>query len=210
MAWRIGEDLTDGRHEAPAAARNRDPILALLRRVLPARGRVLEIASGTGQHAVYFAAALPGLRWQPSDPQPAMRASIAAWVAHEGVGNVDPPLALDVTATPWPVEAADAVVAINMVHVAPWHAAIALCEGAAGILPAGGPLVLYGPYRRDGVPAAPSNERFDESLRSHDPAWGLRRVEDMARVGADAGLELEEIVEMPANNLTLVLRRRGD
>lgn len=209
MAWRIGEDLPDGRQEAPAAIRNRDPILAVLRRVLPARGRVLEIGSGTGQHAVHFAAALPGLTWQPTDADPAMRASIAAWISAAQLANVAPPLTLDIQVRPWPVHEADAIVCINVLHVSPWRASEALCSGAARILPTGAPLVLYGPYRREGVVTAASNERFDAQLRAHDPAWGLRGVEDVAATAAAAGLDLAETVEMPANNLTLVFRRRG-
>jgi len=209
MAWRIGEDLPDGRHHAPAAARNRAPILAVLARVLPADARVLEIGSGTGEHAIHVAAALPQVRWQPTDADPAMRASIRAWIAHAGTSNVDPPVALDLMAEPWPVQAADAIVAINVVHVSPWDATRALCAGAARLLPPSGPLVLYGPYRRAGVPTAPSNEAFDAQLRAHDTRWGLRRVEDVATVAADAGLDLVETIDMPANNLMLVLRRRG-
>ena len=209
MAWRIGDDLPDGRRQAPAAARNREPILAVLTRVLPPHARVLEIGSGTGEHAVHFARALPMVRWQPTDPDPAMRDSIAAWIAHADAPNVDAPLALDVTGTPWPIDAADAIVAINVVHVSPWHATLALLAGAARLLPSGGPLVLYGPYRRADVPTAASNEAFDASLRAHDPAWGLRDVAAVERAAADVGLELVETREMPANNLALVLRRRA-
>lgn len=209
MAWRIGTDLPDGRHEAPAAVRNRDPILAVLRRVLPSQGSVLELGSGTGQHVVHFAAALPDLQWQPSEPDPALRASIDAWIAHAGLPNVAAPLALDIERRPWPVRAADAVVCINVLHVSPVRTAAALCAGAAELLPPGGPLVLYGPYRREGVVTAPGNERFDAELRAHDATWGLRRVEDVAGTAGAAGLDLVEIVEMPANNLCLILRRRA-
>jgi SAM-dependent methyltransferase len=206
MTWRIGDDLTDGRQDAPSAVRNRDPILAVLQRVLPQTGTVLEIGSGTGQHAVHFAAALPQLRWQPSDADPAMRASIAAWIAHERVANVAAPVALRI-GEPWPVDAADALVCTNVLHVAPWHVVPALFAGAARVLQPGAPVVLYGPYRRAGVPTAGSNERFDAQLRAHDPAWGLRSVEDVASAARDAGFDLAETVEMPASNLCLVLRR---
>ena len=208
MAWRIGDDLADGRQDAPAAVRNRDFILAVLRRVLPVAGTVLEIGSGTGQHVVHFAAALPALRWQPSDPDPARRASIAGWVAHAQVSNVLPPLALDLDAASWPLQTVDAIVCINVLHVTPARAGAALCALASDLLPDGAPLVLYGPWRQGGVPTAPSNERFDAELRAHDPAWGLRVVEDFAALARGVGLDLLETVEMPANNLMLVLRRR--
>jgi SAM-dependent methyltransferase len=207
--WRIGTDLPDGRQDAPSAVRNRDAILGVLRRALPHEGTVLEIGSGTGQHALHFAAALPRLRWQPSDPDPAMRASIAAWIAHARPANVAAPLAFDIEARPWPVGAVDAVVCINVLHVAPWRIVPALFGGAAAALPAGAPIVLYGPYRRAGTPTAESNERFDAQLRAHDPAWGLRSVEDVARAATVAGIDLVETVEMPANNLCLVLRRQA-
>jgi SAM-dependent methyltransferase len=190
------------KQHAPAAERNAAPILDVLRRVLPARGVVLEIASGTGQHAAYFARALPDLIWQPSDADPDARASIEAWRADAGLPNLRAPLALDVTAT-WPVGRADAVVCINMVHISPWAASLALFAGAARILPAGGILYLYGPYRFDGV-TAPSNEAFDRSLRSRDPAWGVRDVRDLDAAAAPHGLTRIETVAMPANNHSLI------
>ncbi|PWC36973.1 SAM-dependent methyltransferase [Azospirillum sp. TSO22-1] len=191
------------RLDAPATGRNRDPILAVLRRVLPARGTVLEVAGGTGQHAAHFAEALPDLVWQPTDPDPAHRASIAAWT--EGLPNVRPPLALDATRRPWPVERADAVLCINMIHIAPWAACLGLLAGAAEILASGAPLVLYGPYRRGGAHTAPSNAAFDANLRARNPEWGVRDLEAVAH--AAAGFVLDEVVEMPANNLTVVFRR---
>jgi len=197
----------DARHVAPAAERNREPILSVLRRVLPASGQVLEIASGTGQHIVHFAAALPGLTWQPSDPDEAARESIAAWTAHAGLANVRAPLALDVLQAPWGVDAAQAVVCINMIHIAPWAAAQALFAGAGRLLAPGGVLFLYGPYRRGGAHTAPSNAAFDAQLRAADPAWGVRDLEDVAALGEAAGLALEEVVPMPANNFSLVFRR---
>lgn len=195
----------DPRRVAPAAARNRDPILAVLRRVLPPSGLVLEVASGTGEHAAHFAAALPALRFEPSDPDPASRASIDAWCA--GLPNVRPALALDAAAAKWPLDHADAVLCINMVHISPWAATLGLLRGAARLLPPGGPLVLYGPYRRAGVPTAPSNDAFDADLRARNPAWGLRQLEEVAAEAAAAGFGLPEIVEMPANNLTVIFRR---
>jgi len=191
------------RLDAPATGRNREPILAVLRRVLPAEGLVLEVASGTGQHAAWFGAALPGLVWQPTDRDPTHRASIAAWT--EGLPSVRPPLDLDTTRRPWPVQRADAVVCINMIHIAPWAACLGLLEGAAELLPPGAPLVLYGPYKRGGAHTAPSNAAFDADLRARDPTWGVRDLEAVQK--AAAGFVLEEVAEMPANNLTVVFRR---
>ncbi|NSX17149.1 DUF938 domain-containing protein [Cupriavidus taiwanensis] len=197
----------DARRMAPATERNREPILAVLRQVLPASGTVLEIASGTGQHAVHFAAALPGLTWQPSDPDAAARASIAAWTAHAGLTNVRTPLALDVCRQPWGIDAADAVVCINMLHIAPWAAAEALFAGAGKLLGPGGVLFLYGPYRRGGAHTAPSNAAFDAQLRATDPDWGVRDMEAVIALGEAQGLRCDEQVPMPANNFCLVLRK---
>ncbi|MCO4861176.1 class I SAM-dependent methyltransferase [Cupriavidus sp. WGlv3] len=197
----------DARRMAPATERNREPILAVLRQVLPASGTVLEIASGTGQHAVHFAAALPGITWQPSDPDAAARASIAAWTAHAGLANVRAPLALDVCSEPWGIDAADAVVCINMIHIAPWAAAEALFAGAGKLLGSGGVLFLYGPYRRGGAHTAPSNAAFDAQLRATDPDWGVRDMEAVIALGAAQGLRCDEPVPMPANNFCLVLRK---
>jgi len=202
------------KQHAPATQRNREPILELLRQVLPTRGTVLEIAAGTGQHASYFAAALPQLVWQPTDTSPEALASIEAWRAEAGLPNLRPALPLDVTGT-WPVGAVDAVYSANMVHISPWDCTLALLAGAAERLPAGGPLVLYGPYRRARVPTAPlhqaptapSNEAFDASLRARDPRWGLRELEEVLRQAQARGLELDRIEALPANNLAVVLRR---
>ena len=195
------------RRTAPAADRNKEPILAVLRRVLPESGLVVEIASGTGQHIVHFARALPGLEWQPSDPDPEARSSIAAWIAHERLPNVRPPLDLDVGSEPWPVDPADAVVCINMIHISPWAAALSLMTGAARLLHSGGVLVLYGPFRRSERETAPSNEAFDAQLRRQNPEWGLRDLEAVASAAERTGLDLIEIAEMPANNLSVVFRR---
>ncbi|AOJ47687.1 DUF938 domain-containing protein [Burkholderia thailandensis] len=197
------------RQRAPAAERNREPILAVLKRVLPARGTVLEIASGTGQHAVHFAAALPDLIWQPTDADAAARASSAAWAADAALPNLRAPLALDVCVEPWPLAAADAIVCVNMIHIAPWAAARALFGGAARALPDGGVLYLYGPYRRSGAHTAESNAQFDAQLRSRNPAWGVRDLEAVVELGGASGLVLDEVVEMPANNLSVVFRKRG-
>lgn len=198
---------TDARQFAPAAERNRDAILAVLRRVLPARGTVLEIASGTGQHAAAFAAALPGVTWQPSDPNDAARVSISAWVAHAKLPNLQAPLALDVGREPWGIDAAQAIVCINMVHIAPWAATEALFAGAARRLDAGGVLYLYGPYRRGGAHTAPSNAAFDAQLRATNARWGVRDMEAIETLGQAVGFALDEIVAMPANNFSLVLRK---
>ena len=197
-----------GARVAPSTARNRDPILAVLKAALPAHGLVLEIAAGAGEHAVHFAAALPGLHWLPTDPDPAALASIAAWRDHAGLPNLLPPLRLD-AAQPdgWPADRADAVVNINMIHISPWPAAEGLMAGAGGALPAGGPLVLYGPYVEADVETAPSNLAFDLALKRRNPAWGVRRLEDVTALAARHGLALERRVAMPADNLCLVFRK---
>lgn len=196
------------KREAPAAARNREPILEVLRDRLPGRGLVLEVASGTGEHALHFAAALPGLVFQPSDPDPDARASIDAWVADSGLPNLRPALALDASRPDWPVAAADAVLCCNMIHISPWASAVGLVTGAGRILPPGGLLYLYGPYRRDGRHTAPSNEAFDADLKRRNPAWGVRDLEAVADLAVDAGFGGPEVVEMPANNLSVMFRRR--
>ena len=204
----------DDRCYAPATQRNREPILAVLRRVLPASGTVLEIASGTGEHAVWIAANLPGLVVQPSDPDPDNRASIAAWARFTGVANVRPPLAIDVTATAWeagegvPADPA-AILCINMLHISPWAATLGLMRGAGALLPPGGVLYLYGAYKRGGAHTAPSNASFDQSLRARDPDWGVRDLEAVTGAAEHAGLAPESVIEMPANNLSVILRRRA-
>jgi SAM-dependent methyltransferase len=198
-----------GKRHAPATERNREPLLAVLREVLPERGRVLEVASGTGQHAVYFARALPGLEWQPTDGDAGSLQSIEAWREEEGLPNVRPPVVLDASAPEWPVEEADAVVCINMVHISPWEACRGLMRGAARVLPPGGPLVLYGPYFIEGRPTAPSNLAFDASLRERNPAWGVRELEAVTEEARAHGLERERVVDMPSNNVTVVFRGRA-
>jgi hypothetical protein len=206
--------MTDPRQHSPAAERNRQPILEVLQRLLPARGAALEIASGTGQHAVHFAAGLPGWTWQPSDLQADALASIAAWCAQADAGapltNVRPPLRLDVMAPDWPVpDPVDAIFCANLLHIAPWPACAALMRGAARHLAVHGMLVTYGPYLVDGVATAPGNLIFDESLRARNPAWGIRRLADVAHEAAAAGLRLREQIAMPVNNLMLVFERTG-
>ncbi|MBX3509964.1 MAG: DUF938 domain-containing protein [Hyphomonadaceae bacterium] len=200
----------DARQQSPSAARNREPILAVLRRVLPARGRVLELASGSGEHAIAFASAMPGLVWRPSDPDPVARASIAAWRGDAGVENLLAPLEIDVSAAAWGVEhdaPFDALVCINMVHISPWEATLGLVAGAARVLAADGVLVTYGAYKREGRHTAPSNEAFDQWLKSRDPRFGVRDVDDVRAAASVRGLALNEIVEMPANNLMLIFVR---
>jgi len=197
----------DERETAPSAERNKQPILDVLLRVLPATGLVLEIGSGTGQHVAHFAKALPGLVFQPGEMDEGRHASIAAWVRHEKLANVKPPLAFDLARLPWPVREADAIVCINVIHISPWEATLGLMRGAGELLPPGGVLVTYGPYRRGGAHTAPSNETFDQWLKERDPRWGVRDLEEAAAVAKEAGLELEEVVPMPANNFTLVFRR---
>ncbi|KND59943.1 SAM-dependent methyltransferase [Candidatus Burkholderia verschuerenii] len=197
------------RRRAPAAERNRDAILAVLERVLPGTGTVLEIASGTGQHAVHCVAALTGIVWQPSDPSADACASIAAWRAHAQLPNLAAPLALDVTADDWGIGEVAAVVCINMIHIAPWQAVEGLFRGAAARLGAGGVLYLYGPYRRNGAYTAPSNEAFDAQLRANDPRWGVRDLEAVQTLAATNGFTFVEIVDMPANNFSVVFRKEG-
>ncbi|HVI34396.1 DUF938 domain-containing protein [Phenylobacterium sp.] len=193
---------------SPSTARNRDPILQVLRTRLPAGGLVLEVAAGAGEHAVHVAAALPTLQWRPTDADPDALASIAAWREHAGLDNLLPPLALDASQPDtWPVDRADAVVAINMVHISPWAATAGLMAGAARVLPPGGGLFLYGPFIESDAPTAPSNLAFDESLRRRNPDWGLRRLDDLAALAAAHGLALSERRPMPANNLVLVFRK---
>jgi len=197
----------DARETAPSAERNKQPILEVLTRVLPASGLVLEIGSGTGQHVAHFARALPKLTFQPSEMNAAMHTSIAAWIRHEKLSNVRGPIAFDVSLTPWPVRAADAMACINVIHISPWEATLGLMRGAGQILPPGGVLVTYGPYRRGGAHTAPSNEAFDASLKARDPSWGVRDLEEVAAVAEASGMILEETVQMPANNFMLVFRK---
>jgi hypothetical protein len=198
------------KQKSPASARNREPILDVLRRVLPHSARVLEIASGAGEHAVYFARAMPGLVWQPSDPDPEARASIGAWIEAEALNNVLAPRDIDARQSDWSGDEHapyDAVIAINMIHISPWAATVGLMAGASQRLRVGGIVYTYGPYKRDGRHTAPSNEAFDASLKARDAAWGVRDVGDVEAAAVKQGLVLREIVEMPANNLSLVFSK---
>lgn len=193
------------KRHAPATERNRDVIAETLKTVLPAQGMVLEIASGTGEHAVHFAQIFPGLTWQPSDPDPIAMASINAWRADFAVPNVRPAMLLDATAD-WPIAQADAVVCINMAHISPWAATIGLLRNAARLLPPSAPLFIYGPFRQYDVPLAEGNAAFDAALRQQNPEWGLRFVEEIAKEARDVGLMLDQIISMPSNNLSLIFR----
>jgi len=193
---------------APAALRNREPIADVLVDWLPESGLVLEIASGTGEHAIYFAERFPAVRWQPSDVHADALSSIAAWREAAGLPNIGGPLALDAGSANWPIEKADAVLSINMVHISPWESALGLIAGASRILSPGTPLILYGPWLKDDIETAGSNLAFDADLKRRDPRWGLRRVEDFAAAAASKGLELVGTRTMPANNLMLLLQRR--
>lgn len=200
--------MSDARREAPAVARNRDAILAVLESAFPRAGLVLEIASGTGEHAVHFARALPGLEFATSDPSAEARESVEAWCAHERLPNLRPPIELDVQFDVWPIEEPlDAMLCCNMIHISAWPSTLGLLAGAGKRLNSGAPLVLYGPYKRDGVHTAPSNAAFDESLRSRNPGWGVRDLDDVVLEAEACGLVLDRVVEMPANNLCVVLRR---
>jgi hypothetical protein len=196
------------RRSAPAALRNREPIAEVLADWLPKSGLVLEIASGTGEHATFFGERFPQLEWQPTDVHAEALSSIAAWRDATGLANVRAPLPLDASSAEWPIDRADAVLSINMVHISPWTSALGLLDGAARLLSPGEPLIMYGPWLKDDIPAAPSNLAFDADLRSRDPEWGLRRVEDFGEAAADRGFELAETRTMPANNLMLLWRRR--
>lgn len=197
----------DSRQFAPATQRNREPILAVLREVLPAQGLVLEIASGSGEHAVHFATAFPNLVFQPSDPDVTALASIDAWAGESALPNLRPAIRLDATAPRWPVTEAGAILCINMIHISPWAATEGLIRQAAQLLPAGGPLYLYGPYRQNGVPLAASNAVFDDSLRRRNPKWGLRELDAVAELARAAGFGEPAVTAMPANNLSVVFRR---
>ncbi|PSB04391.1 DUF938 domain-containing protein [Merismopedia glauca] len=211
-------DYPDARQYAPATERNREPILQVLREILPPIGTILEISSGTGEHAVYFAPHLYPRHWIPSDPNPIARASITAWQEHFPADNLHPPINLDVTAPIWSIEAKKyrhldltvepikAIANINMIHIAPWKACLGLMAGARRILPQGGILYLYGPFKQGGKHTAPSNEAFDASLRAQNPEWGVRDLDEVVAVAERENLKLIKTVAMPANNLSVVFQ----
>ena len=195
------------KRHAPAAERNREPIAAVLTEELPAAGLVLEVASGTGEHAVHFARTYPNLAWQPSDPEEESLTSIAAWREEVGLANLRAPIALDASAPPWAIAHADAVLCINMVHISPVAATEGLLAGAAALLADGAPLILYGPYLEAAVETAPSNLEFDAWLKRRDSGFGLRSIEWLDQLAASHGFQRTRRVAMPANNLTLVYRK---
>ena len=203
-----GPTAGDARRSAPAAQRNREPIAEVLSEWLPDSGLVLEVASGTGEHAVWFAKRFPGLEWQPSDAHPDALASIAAWQQDAGLPNVLRPVVIDASnPADWPIERADAVLNINMAHISPWPASLGLIAGASRMLPSGAPLILYGPWLKDDIETVPSNLAFNADLKARDPEWGLRRVEDFAEAAEVEGFQLVETRGMPANNLMLLFAR---
>jgi len=205
---RFYENGADGdRRSAPAALRNREPIADVLRHWLPERGLVLEVASGTGEHAVFFAERFPNLEWQPSDLDPESLGSIRAWREEAPLANIRDPLLLDASSGDWPLARSDAVLSINMIHISPWRAAVGLLDGAARLLEAGAPLILYGPWFSGQSETAPSNIAFDSDLRRRNPEWGLRKVEDFAAEAARRGFSVAEQRPMPANNLMLLFRK---
>lgn len=201
------DNFADGRLISPSADRNKAPIADVLEKLLPATGEVLEISSGGGQHVVHFARRMPRRVWQPTERDTDCLRSIAAWRKAEALPNVRPPLFLDVFEEVWPVARADAMVCLNMIHIAPWSAAQALLRGARRTLQAGGLLFVYGPFRREGAHTAESNADFDRQLRARDPQWGVRNLEDVIDTAASEGLALGEIRQMPANNLIVSFRK---
>ena len=208
MRCETAEILADGRIVSPSAERNKGPIAEILMRVLPAQGEVLEVSSGTGQHVLHFAQAMPHIRWQPTERDPDSLKSIASWLGRPPPPNVNAPLGLDVYDASWPAHDVAAVVCINMIHIAPPSAGEALMRGAGNVIAPGGILFLYGPYRRQGRHTSPSNEAFDARLKAWDPEWGVRNLEDVVHLASTTGFELEQTHDMPANNLAVVFRKR--
>ena len=201
------DEHADGRLVASSAERNKEPILKVLERVLPDTGLVLEVASGTGQHVVHFARALTRLTWQPTDMDATCRKSISAWLADAELANVLQPIDLDVRALPWRVPALDAVVCVNLIHIAPWSVAKGLFAGAGLAVRKGGLLYLYGPYFRQDRPTAPGNAAFDRSLRAQDAEWGVRNLEEVVALAESEGFSPDGVIEMPANNLSVLFRK---
>ncbi|MBL8544668.1 MAG: DUF938 domain-containing protein [Hyphomonadaceae bacterium] len=198
----------NARQQSPSTARNREPILDALRSLLPSEARVLELASGTGEHAVFFAGAMPGWSWQPSDPDAAARASIEAWRQEAAIANLLPPIEIDARALEWGVAGPfDAIVAINMIHISPWEATLGLMAGAGRLLAPGGVLYTYGAYKRGGAHTAPSNEAFEQWLKGRDPAFGVRDLEAVEAAANAQGLKLRDVIAMPANNFSLAFER---
>ena len=208
MRCEIVDVLTDGRIVSPSAERNKGPITEILRRVLPGQGDVLEVSSGSGQHVLHFAQAMPDIRWQPTEQDADCLRSIAGWLAQTTPPNVNAPIYLDVHDEIWPVHEVAAVVCLNMIHIAPPSATEALLRGAGNVIARGGILFLYGPFRQKGRHASASNEAFDALLKAENPEWGVRNVEDVAHLAARVGLDLEQTHDMPSNNLAVIFRKR--
>ena len=207
MRCETAEVLADGRIVSPSAERNKGPIAEILMRYLPAQGEVLEVGSGTGQHVLHFAQAMPHIRWQPTERDADARKSIASWLRQTPAPNINTPLPLDVHDTIWPAHDVAAVVCINMIHIAPPSATEALLRGAGKVIAPGGILFLYGPYRRQGRHTSPSNEAFDARLKAQNPEWGVRNLEDVVQLASTVGFELAQTHDMPANNLVVVFRK---
>ena len=205
----IQPGMTDHRRYSASAARNRDPILDVLRGELPSSGLVLEVASGTGEHVVHFAQRNPDIIFQPSDPSTEALQSIASWTEATGLKNIRPPIRLDVLEQDWPVQSVDAVFCCNMIHIAPWEACRGLIAGAGRIMGSPSPLIFYGPFLRAGVETAPGNRAFDLDLRQRNPDWGIRHLDAVSKLAAEAGFSEPVVTEMPANNLCVCLRRQS-
>ncbi len=204
--------MENSKQYAPATQRNREPILEVLLRVLPPSGNILEVASGTGEHSIFFAPAFSSRQWIPSDPNAISRDSIEAWRKESLIDNIHSPLNINAQDSIWEIEKEfldiTTIININMIHISPWSACLGLMEGAKRLLPSGGILYLYGPYKQEGKHTALSNEAFDESLRDQNPEWGVRNLEDVIKVAEDNGLVFKEKVAMPANNLSVIFEKK--
>jgi hypothetical protein len=215
IALETRERTEDARQFSPSSARNKDPILDVLRHHVPegtpGSVKVLEVASGTGEHAVHFTRGLEQVLWQPSDPDEMARASVAAWTQHEGIHRILPPVEIDARAEVWPVDDQvpfQVIISINMIHIAPWEACLGLLSGAGRLLTTGGGvLFLYGPFKRGGIHSAPSNAAFDESLQARDPRWGVRDLDEVAKMATTHGLASGDVISMPANNFCAIFTK---
>jgi Protein of unknown function (DUF938) len=207
MSWKMGS--SDERLYAPATERNREAILSVLKSILPMQGKVLEIASGTGEHITFWAPYFPNITWQPSDPDPMHLASIEGWIAQLPAANILPPIQIDVTNQTWSIDSVEVILCVNMIHIAPWEACLGLLQGAQSLLSKGGLLYLYGPFKQQGKHTAPSNETFDLSLRAQDPSWGVRDLEAVIDSAQKHDLHAQQVIPMPANNLSVVFCKRS-
>jgi hypothetical protein len=207
MSWKMGS--SDERLYAPATERNRKAILSVLKSILPMQGKVLEIASGTGEHITFWAPYFPNITWQPSDPDPMHLASIEGWIAQLPAANILPPIQIDVTNQTWSIDSVEVILCVNMIHIAPWEACLGILQGAQSLLSKGGLLYLYGPFKQQGKHTAPSNEAFDLSLRAQDPSWGVRDLEAVIDSAQKHDLHAQQVIPMPANNLSVVFCKRS-